>query len=82
MATKFLSKTMKLDVNAYADIMNTVVVTNKELTTITAVSQYKFVSEAINSTELETKRVKKSIKQLMQQSFFHGKSWMGENFIA
>lgn len=45
--------------------------------------QYKVVSELINSVETKPKRrPKKSMKELMQQSFFHGSSWLGTNFIA
>lgn len=45
--------------------------------------QYKEVSEVINSFEARPKRrPKRSIKELMQESFFHGASWIGTNFIA
>lgn len=45
--------------------------------------QYKEVSEVINSTEINKKDIrKKSMKALMQESFFHGASWIGYNFIA
>lgn len=45
--------------------------------------KYKEVSEVINSVETKKRSVrKKSVKELMQQSFFHGASWIGSNFIA
>lgn len=45
--------------------------------------QYKEVSEVINSTEINKKDIrKKSMKALMQESFFHGAGWIGYNFIA
>ena len=44
--------------------------------------RYKKVSENIDPAKLKPKRRTKNIKQLMQQSFFHGKNWMGCNFIA
>lgn len=45
--------------------------------------QYKEVSEVINSTDTTRKDIrKKSMKALMQESFFHGASWIGYNFIA
>jgi hypothetical protein len=87
METKFLTMTINnLDTKAYTDILNTVIIEseikNEKLNNITAASQYKYVSEAINSSEPKKRGMKKSLKELMQQSFFHGKSWMGENFIA
>lgn len=45
--------------------------------------EYKKVSDVISSVELNKKDVrKKSMKQIMQQGFFHGASWIGNNFIA
>lgn len=45
--------------------------------------QYKEVSEVINSTEINKKDIRrKSMKALMKESFFHGASWIGYNFIA
>lgn len=86
MTTKFLSQTIKFDNNEYSDILNTVCKDLSERTTkvasITAASQYKFVSEAIQSAQVVVRPRKKNIKELMKQSFFHGASWMGENFIA
>lgn len=44
--------------------------------------RYKTVSEDLIKGSVKKKIKKKSMKQLMQQSVFHGRSWMGENFIA
>lgn len=45
--------------------------------------KYKEVSEVVNTTELAKKDVrKKTMKQLMQESVFHGASWIGYNFVA
>jgi hypothetical protein len=45
--------------------------------------QYKEVSELINSVEVGKKEVRvKGLRDLMQESFFHGASWIGNNFIA
>lgn len=45
--------------------------------------EYKKISGVISSVELNKKDVrKKSMKQIMQESFFHGASWIGNNFIA
>jgi len=45
---------------------------------------YKQVSELISTVHSEQKRPKKkkSMKDLMEESFFHGASWIGYNFIA
>jgi len=46
--------------------------------------QYKEVSEVIQSVDMAPKanvRVK-SLKELMQESFFHGATKFGDNFIA
>lgn len=49
----------------------------------TVSDKYKEVSEVLNSIEVTNPIMKKkSMKELMQQSFFHGASWMGSNFIA
>ena len=48
----------------------------------TASAQYKKVSEDLNPATNTRKVRKKSLKDLMQQSFFHGAYWMGSNFIA
>lgn len=45
--------------------------------------QYKKISEDLDSTRAPKKRArKKTMKELMQRSFFHGANWMGSNFIA
>ena len=47
------------------------------------VDKYKEVSEVISSVETDKKDVrKKTMKEMMQESFFHGAGWMGYNFIA
>jgi len=47
------------------------------------VDKYKEVSEVISSVETGKKDVrKKTMKEMMQESFFHGAGWMGYNFIA
>lgn len=44
---------------------------------------YKEVSEVISTTDVNKKTVRKmSLKEMMQESVFHGASWIGENFIA
>ena len=46
-------------------------------------SAYKDTSKAINDVNLSDKRiVKKTLIQMMKQSFFHGASRFGTNFIA
>jgi len=44
--------------------------------------QYKKVSEDLDPIANKKKVRKKSMRDLMQQSFFHGANWMGSNFIA
>lgn len=45
--------------------------------------KYKEVSEVVNTAELKNKDVrKKTMKELMQESVFHGASWIGYNFVA
>lgn len=50
----------------------------------TVSDRYKEVSELVATvhSEKKTPRRKKSMKDLMEQSFFHGASWIGYNFIA
>ena len=49
----------------------------------TVADKYKEISEVINSVETGKKDVRvKTMKELMQESFFHGSGWMGYNFIA
>lgn len=44
---------------------------------------YKNTSDAINAVDLNNKHViKKSLSEIMKQSFFHGASRFGTNFIA
>ena len=45
--------------------------------------KYKEVSEVLDTVDSERKEIRaKSLKSMMQESFFHGASWMGQNFIA
>lgn len=48
----------------------------------TASAQYKKVSEKVNPEAIKPKFRKKSLKAMMQESFFHGAYWLGSNFIA
>ena len=49
----------------------------------TVADKYKEISEVLDSVEPVKKDVReKSMKAIMQESFFHGASWMGQNFIA
>lgn len=43
---------------------------------------YKAVSKLASPEGLKPAKRKKSMKALMQQSFFHGANWIGYNFIA
>lgn len=44
---------------------------------------YKNTSKAISEVELSDKKiVKKTLTQMMKQSFFHGANRFGTNFIA
>ncbi|MPN43201.1 hypothetical protein SDC9_190760 [bioreactor metagenome] len=44
---------------------------------------YKEVSEVINSVQPEKQDIrKKSMREIMNESFFHGASRFGDNFIA
>ncbi len=53
------------------------------LFTNTVSDTYKETSEAVNAVELNKKHViKKTLVQMMRQSFFHGASRYGTNFIA
>ena len=46
-------------------------------------NMYKDTSNAIKEVELSDKRiVKKTLSQMMKQSFFHGANRFGTNFIA
>lgn len=49
----------------------------------TVTDTYKNTSEAINSVDLSNKAVvKKTLVEIMRQSFFHGPNRFGRNFIA
>lgn len=46
-------------------------------------SAYKDTSKAIKEVELSDKKIiKKTLSQMMKQSFFHGANRFGTNFIA
>lgn len=46
-------------------------------------SAYKNTSKAISEVDLNNKKVvKKTLTQMMKQSFFHGANRFGTNFIA
>ena len=46
-------------------------------------SAYKNTSKSLKEVELNDKRVvKKTVSQMMKQSFFHGANRFGTNFIA
>lgn len=88
MTNFFLTETINMDVNKeYSDILNTVCLDMDErktkLSSSMVSNEYKNVSEVIKSVERNKVRPKaKTLKELLQQSFFHGATWMGENFIA
>lgn len=49
----------------------------------TVTDTYKNTSEAVNSIDINKKHViKKTLVDMMRQSFFHGASRFGTNFIA
>lgn len=49
----------------------------------TVTDTYKQTADAINNVDLNNKHViKKSLVEIMRQSFFHGASRFGTNFIA
>ena len=53
------------------------------LFTNTISDTYKQTSEAVNSVDLNNRHViKKTLVEMMRQSFFHGASRYGTNFIA
>ena len=53
------------------------------LFTSTIAEHYKEVSEVIKSVDIQNKDIRvKTIKQIVQESFFHGASRFGDNFIA
>ena len=53
------------------------------LSSNTVTDTYKETSEAVNSVDLNKRYViKKTLVDMMKQSFFHGASRFGTNFIA
>ena len=49
----------------------------------TVTDLYKNTSEAVNTVKLKERHVvKKTLVEMMKQSFFHGPSRFGTNFIA
>lgn len=49
----------------------------------TVTDTYKQTSDAVNAIDLNSKHViKKTLVDMMKQSFFHGASRFGTNFIA
>ena len=88
MATLLLSHKIRTEEDKeFSDILNTVDINSETPVTRLqgyAVSdKYKEVSEVISSVNLGNNDVrKKTVKQMMQESFFHGASWLGQNFIA
>ncbi len=49
----------------------------------TVTDLYKQTSDAVNSIDLNKKHViRKTLVEMMKQSFFHGASRFGTNFIA
>ena len=53
------------------------------LFTNTVSDAYKQTSDAVNSIDLNSKHIiKKTLVDIMKQSFFHGASRFGTNFIA
>ena len=44
--------------------------------------QYKKVSELMNNMDQKADHRKKSLRAIMEESFFHGASKFGYNFIA
>lgn len=53
------------------------------LLSYTVPDKYKEIVDLIESVDLNKKDIrKKSLKEIMQESVFHGASWVGNNFIA
>lgn len=88
MATLFLSQTIRKEEDKiFSDILNTVDNSRSEskklFSTLSVLEAYKEVSEVIASVEVNKTEIRrKNMKSIMQESFFHGASWMGQNFIA
>ncbi len=56
---------------------------NTLLFTNTITDTYRQTSDALNSVDLKNKHViRKTLVEIMKQSFFHGASRFGTNFIA
>lgn len=67
-----------LELNEIKNTQNAMMFLNK-----TAAGNYKTASEFVSSPKkLMPKLKRKSLKQLIRQSVFHGSSWLGDNFIA
>lgn len=85
-ATRLLSQIISENNKEFSDILNTVDKNRKSSATMLcsqAISdRYKNTSEVIKSVGVKKQVRKKSMKELMRESVFHGRSWMGENFIA
>lgn len=88
MTTLLLSQTIYSEEDKeFSDILNTVDIHRKKsvipLHSNSVSDKYKAVSEVLNTVETHKKDVrKKSMKEMMQKSFFNGASWLGSNFIA
>lgn len=86
MATLLLSQTFIDENKEFSDILNTVDTKNNDakilLHSQSIADKYKVVSEVLNTVEKSKRTRKKTMKELMQQSFFHGSNWIGSNFIA
>lgn len=87
MATLLLKNTLIDENKGFSDILNTVDVHSEE-TVVTlhpqaVADRYRMISQVMNpeSNNPAPKR-KKTMHDLMKQSVFHGKGWMGSNFIA
>ena len=71
----------------FSDILNTVDIHRiKPVTPLhsqSILNKYKEGSLVLNSVKTNTKEVrKKTMQEIIQESFFHGASWLGPNFIA
>ena len=89
MKNLFLTQTINMDINKeYSEILNVVSLDLDErkskLSSSIISNQYKSVSEVIKAVEKDKvkPKKKKNLKELLQISFFHGATWMGDNFIA
>jgi hypothetical protein len=88
MALLLLSKTIYSDEDKeFSDILNTVDINRRKspirLHSQTILNQYKEVSQVLNNVDINKKHVRrKTVKEMMEESFFHGSSWLGSNFIA